>query len=52
MFMDIKFYVLEDNLNNIQVYLNTTAVIKHVPDTERKIRIIKEHVRNICNNLP
>jgi hypothetical protein len=32
--------------------VNTTAAKEHVPEVERRIRLIKEHGRGILNTLP
>jgi hypothetical protein len=32
--------------------INTTAAKEHVPEVERKIRLIKERRRGILNTLP
>jgi hypothetical protein len=34
------------------IVINTTAVKEHVPEVERKIRLIKERGRGILNTLP
>ena len=48
--MDNKFEKLR-NLVPILV-VNTTAAKEHVPEVERKIRLIKERGRGILNTLP
>ena len=48
--MDNKFKKLR-NLVPILV-VNTTAAKEHVPEVERKIRLIKERGRGILNTLP
>ena len=50
--MENGFKVLEADLKEVQVTLNTTASREHVPEIERKIRAIKERVRAIWNTLP
>jgi hypothetical protein len=35
-----------------RVALNTTAAQEHVGEIERKIRVIKERTRGMCNTLP
>jgi hypothetical protein len=48
--MDREFERLRDDIPELN--LNTTAASEHVPDIERKIRVIKERMRAIMSTLP
>ncbi len=48
--MDNKFEKLQNLVPVLAV--NTTAAKEHVPEVERKIRLIKERGRDILNTLP
>ena len=50
--MDNEFGVLQDNLREEGLTLNTTATNKHVPHIERQIRVVKELFCSIWNSLP
>jgi acetolactate synthase regulatory subunit len=47
--MDRNFECLRDDTPELT--LNTTAASEHVPDIERQIRVIKEHMRAIRSTL-
>jgi hypothetical protein len=48
--MDREFECLRDDIRG--VILNTTATSEHVPEIERKIRVVKERARAIWSTLP
>jgi hypothetical protein len=50
--MDGEFEYLRPKLAEMSVTLNTTSRDEHVPEAERRIRVIKERVRAIWNTLP
>lgn len=49
---DNEFAVLETQLANIGISLNTVARDEHVPEIERHIRTLKERCRETYNALP
>jgi hypothetical protein len=48
--MDREFECMRDDIRGVT--LNTTATSEHVPEIERKIRVIKERARAIRSTLP
>jgi Reverse transcriptase (RNA-dependent DNA polymerase)/Zinc knuckle len=50
--MDGEFECLRPSLAAMSVTLNITSRDEHVPEAERRIRVIKERVRAIWNTLP
>jgi hypothetical protein len=51
-YMDPEFEAIKTKSNGtIKAYINTTAAKEHVPEVERQIRVIKEHVCAVCNTL-
>ena len=50
MLMDMEFEKIRDVLPMVEV--NTTAAREHVPEIERRIRTIKEHVRSVTSDFP
>jgi hypothetical protein len=48
--MDREFECLREDIRG--VILNTTATSKHVPEIERKMRVVKERARAIWSTLP
>jgi hypothetical protein len=48
--MDMEFEKLKDLLPNIA--LNTMAVLEHMGEIERKIRVMKERARGTISTLP
>jgi hypothetical protein len=51
-FGDNQFEPLRERLRAVGVELNTPAASEHVPDAEREIRTLKEHVRGVIANTP
>ena len=49
---DPEFEPLRDALTHVAVSLNTASAGEHVPDIERYIRTVKDHVRSTYNSLP
>ena len=52
LFADNQYKPLLQRLNAVDVRLNNPAASEHVPDVEREIRALKEHVREAINNTP
>jgi hypothetical protein len=52
MLMDGQFDVLQGDLANMQITLNTISNNEHVLEVERHIRTIKERARAVYNLLP
>ena len=52
LFGDNQFEPLRARLEGVGVRLNTPVVHEHVPDAEREIRTLKEHVRGVIANTP
>ena len=52
LFADNQFEPLRQRLRVVGVHLNTPAASEHVPDAEREIRTLKEHVRGVIGNTP
>ncbi len=50
--MDGQFEPMRGSFSELGILLNTVSADEHVPDVERYIRTIKEHVRAIYNTLP
>ena len=50
MFIDPEFKSLEENV--VSTTLNTTGARDHVPEVERQIQVINEHMRAHHTNLP
>jgi Reverse transcriptase (RNA-dependent DNA polymerase)/Zinc knuckle len=50
--MDGEFECLRAQLAAMSITLNVTSRDEHVPEAERRIRVIKERVRAIWNTLP
>ena len=48
--MDMQFENIKDMLPVVEV--NTTAVREHVPEIERRIKMIKERVRATTSHVP
>ena len=46
-----EFESLIDELTKRDIVLNTTSASEHVPDIERRIRVIKEIIIGLYNNL-
>ena len=52
LFGDNQFEPLRARLEGVGVRLNTLVAHEHVPDAEREIRTLKEHVRGTIGNTP
>jgi Reverse transcriptase (RNA-dependent DNA polymerase) len=50
--MDGEFESLRPSLAGLSITLNVTSRDEHVPEAERRIRVIKERARAIWNTLP
>ena len=48
--MDNEFGCLKNTV--LTLVINTTAAKEHVPEIERRIRLLKERGRGILNTLP
>ena len=49
---DNEFECLRGDLMALGITLNVTAVNEHIPEMERRFRVIKERARGIRNDLP